>query len=86
MSLHTFICLINRNHVIFDSSDEPVPHIGEDEQIYCDYCEQDVSGTYIGQYVGDEFTYGDYPSAEDVDLYVIDGEPYCINCDGPCEN
>lgn len=85
MSLHTFFCLNDQNHVIFDSSDEPVPHVGQTEQIYCDECDQDVTGRYIGQYVGDDYTYGDYPTVEMVELYVVDGEPYCIHCDGPCE-
>lgn len=83
MSLHIFRCR-DSDHVIVDVSEEPVPHIQEEEQIWCPVCEEDVTGTYLGQDMSNETTIGNLNYFEDINLYRVDGDPYCIQCDGPC--
>lgn len=88
MSNHIFRCKNSSDaHVIFDISDEPVPHIGEMEKIYCPTCEKDVLGEYLGQAINfDTSAIGSTLPEEDVELYTVDdGSPYCIHCDGACE-
>lgn len=86
MSMHTFECGNDSTHVIFDSSSEPIPHIGETVQIWCPNCEQDVTGTYLGQNINQTHTYGETPPTTSIQLYTDHGDdsPYCINCNGEC--
>lgn len=85
MSNHVFRCG-NAEHVIFDVSEEPVPHIGVTEQIYCPTCGRDVSGVYLGQAINFETgAIGDTLPEEEVKLYEENGQPYCIHCDGVCQ-
>lgn len=86
MSNHVFKCSED-SHVIFDISDEPVPHVGTVEQIYCPICEQDIDGEYIGQAINYEpSAIGDTRPESEVELYKENGGVYCIRCDGLCED
>ena len=83
MSKHIFQCE-DSDHVIVDASGEPVPHINETENIWCPVCEQDVTGTYLGQNISGVLSIGDHNMLADVELYQTNGKPYCIHCDGIC--
>ncbi len=88
MSRHIFECS-NSSHAIWDISDEPVPHIGGKDQIWCPTCEQDVTGIYRGQASGvvdsgDPITSIEFiPASVGTDADAGDS-PYCMHCDGVC--
>lgn len=85
MSNHVYSCS-EQDHVIFDISEEPVPHIGTVERIYCPTCEKDVDGEYIGQAINYETrAIGDTRPEKDIQLYKENGCVYCLHCDGLCE-
>lgn len=85
MSNHVFQCS-EEGHVIFDISEEAVPHIGETEDIYCPTCERDVEGEYLGQAINyDTSAIGDTLPLSEVELYIEDSSVYCIHCDGECQ-
>lgn len=79
----------NANHIIEDISLDPTPHVGEDERIWCEVCEEDVDGTYLGQGF-DDFETGDTREsvtlipARDVASDSTSPEPYCHHCHGEC--
>lgn len=86
MSQQIFKCGNEPSHVIVDVSGEPIPHIGKNAQIYCPVCEQDVSGTYLGQDMSEDTRIGELNLIDEIDLYTIESDkPYCMKCDGPCE-
>lgn len=85
MSIHVFKCE-TPDHVIVDISNELIPHIGEKRLIWCPFCGQDVMGEYLGQDVSDNITVGGYNKREDIKIHQIDNSPYCVRCDGICQN
>jgi len=87
MSAHVFECQnSNGPHVIFDISEEPVPHVNEVEKIWCPTCEMDVAGTYLGQAINFETnSFGSTIPKSELELYHENGSVYCLHCDGECQ-
>lgn len=88
MSRHIFECPIG-SHAIWDISDEPIPHIGGEAQIWCPECEQDVTGIYRGQASvpvesGDPLTSIEFIPASVGSDADAENVPYCMHCDGIC--
>jgi len=90
MSAHVFECqnsgYSDDTHVIFDISEEPVPHIGKVEKIWCPTCKVDVDGTYLGQAINFETNnLGSTVPKSELELYRENDNVYCLHCDGKCQ-